>query len=43
MFYYNLNHKFLKIKELRCIYDNYDKNNDGHINYAEFVNLIRVF
>jgi Ca2+-binding EF-hand superfamily protein len=33
---------FLKKQELTTVYNSFDTNKDGHINYEEFVNTLRV-
>lgn len=33
---------FLTTQELRAVYNVYDANQDGNINYAEFVDMVRT-
>ena len=33
---------FLTTQELRTVYDHFDQNKDGNINYGELVSVLRV-
>ena len=33
---------FMTTQELTAVYNQFDKNHDGHISYDEFINTIRV-
>ncbi len=33
---------FMTTQELTAVYNQFDKNRDGHISYEEFINTIRV-
>jgi Ca2+-binding EF-hand superfamily protein len=34
---------FMTTQELTAVYNQFDKNRDGHISYTEFVDTIKVF